>query len=325
MGEFAVGEFAIVARALSKTFNAHRAIDDVNLSVPTGSRFAIIGRQGAGKTTLLRLLLGLLEPSAGSVEVLGYDVRTDSSAIRQLTSVLWRDAGVYERLTVSENLAYYGHIWHMQPGDLRTRSRDLLTRLSLWDMRNHPARSLTPLQRRRLTLARAVIHRPTLLFADEPTYNLVPDDQAAFQRDLSHLLMREGLTCLFTATANDAAYATSRDALLVLATHAAILHQGQLIAQGPIDAFKAGAHGPVVEIVGRGFSDAVVALVHRRREVETIQRIGNRLILQLRGDYDTAPLVSLLVEASADVEEVRRYAPGALSMVDALLCKEPET
>lgn len=309
-----MGEFALVTRALSKTFDARRAIDNVNISVPTGSRFAIVGTKSAGKTTLLRLLLGLVEPSEGTVQVLGYDVQTDADPIRQVTGVLWSDAGVYERLTVAENLEFYGHIWHMRPGDLRTRARDLLTRLSIWDIRNYPAHTLTPLQRRRLTLARAVIHHPALLFADEPANDLVPEDRTTFQNDLDRLLTQEGMTFVFTTPEFSSA--------LELATHMAILRHGQIIAQGPISTFTDGAAGPVVEIIGRGFSDHVMALIQRRREVDAVQRIGNRLILRLNGDHDTAPLVSLLVEASADVEEVRRHASGTQSVIDALLYEE---
>lgn len=309
-----MGEFALVTRALSKTFDARRAIDNVNLKVPTGSSLAIIGNKSAGKTTLLRLLLGLLEPSEGTIEVLGYDVQTSADHMRQVTGVLWGDAGVYERLTVTENLEYYGHIWHMRPADLRARTRDLLTRLSIWDTRNFPAHALNQLQQRRLTLARAVIHHPLLLLADEPTSFLSPEDKAAFHTDLDHLLTQESMTCIFTT----ADFATARS----LATHIAVLRHGQVVTQGPVGSFTEGAGGPVVEIVGRGFSDEVMTLIRRRREVEAVQRIGNRLILQLSGEHDTAPLVSLLVEASADVEEVRRHASGSQTVLDALMYEE---
>lgn len=311
-----MGGVAVHTENLTRTFGALCAVDRINLQVPTGIVFGLLGPAGAGKTTTIRLLLGLLEPTAGTAEVLGYDIHTQAERIRQHTGALMAYSGLYDRLTAAENLDFYGRVWHMSQPDRRARAKELLNSLGLWAYRDDLVGSWDRGRRRKLSLARAIFHRPSLVFIDEPTDRLEPQDAEAIWSDLDNLATREGMT-VFLAT-QDIAEAEA------LCSAVGIMRQGQLLDVGPLAELRARIAAPQLEIVGRGFTDQVVALICRRQEIAFARRLDNRLMLQLSGDYDTAPLVSLLVEAGADVEEVHKHQPALHSAFTALTQEQPE-
>mgnify|MGYP005840637427 FL=1 len=309
-----MGDLAIHTRELTKTFGPLCAVDRVNLAIPSGSLYGLLGATGSGKTTIIRLLLGLLLPSNGDAQVLGYDTRSAGDQIRHNTGALFADTGLYARLTALENLEYYGRIWHMSSSERRSRSRELLSRLSLWEDRDRPAAQLDALGRRRLSLARALFHRPALLFADDPTEKLDHPVAEQFRDDLARLVTHEGVTLLLASR--------SLAEVETLCATAAVLRHGQVIADGPVVELRRPQPTPALEIVGRGFDDQIISLFSRRSEVVQVRQIDNRLLVQLGGDYDTAPLVSLLVESGADVEEVRKLPAGLESVLAGLLHEE---
>jgi ABC-type multidrug transport system ATPase subunit len=310
--EVCVGDLAIHTRELTKTFGPLCAVDRVNLAIPTGALYGLLGANGSGKTTIIRLLLGLLVPSDGEAWVLGYATRDQGDRIRHNTGALFADTGLYARLTALENLDYYGRIWHMSSADRRSRSRELLSRLALWELRDRPAGQLDALNKRRLSLARALFHRPALLFADDPTERLDRDAADEFRADITRLVTHEGVTLLLASR--------SLAEVEALCTSVAVLRHGRIIADGPIHKFRRPT--PTLEIVGRGFDPQVITLFSRRSEVVQVKQLDNRLLVQLGGDYDTAPLVSLLVESGADVEEVRKLPAGLESVLANLLQEE---
>jgi ABC-2 type transport system ATP-binding protein len=309
-----VGGFAVQTDNLTRTFGALCAVDHIDLQVPTGTIFGLLGPTGAGKTTTIRLLLGLLEPTAGSASVLGYDTRTQGAHIRLHTGALLAYAGLYDRLTAAENLDFFGRVWHMPAAERRARTKELLNTLGLWDCRDELVGGWDKGRRRKLSLARAVFHHPALVFIDEPTDRLDPLAASEVWADLAALSAREGVT-VFLAT-HHLAEAEA------LCSAVALMRQGQIAATGPLAELKARTAAPCVEITGRGFTDQVIALISRRPEIASAHRIDNRLVLQLSDDCDIAPLVSLLVEASADVEEVRKQRVGLQAIFDALLEEE---
>jgi ABC-2 type transport system ATP-binding protein len=247
---------------------------------------------------------------------LGYDIHTQGDRIRQHTGALLAYSGLYDRLTAMENLDFFGRIWHMSAAERRSRAKELLNSLGLWEHRDQLVGSWDRGCRRKLSLARAVFHRPSLVFIDEPTDRLNPAESEAIWSDLEHLAARESMT-LFLAT-RDIAEAEA------LCSAVAIMRQGRILEVGPLTELRSRTAAPRLEIVGRGFTDQVIALVSRRSEVASVRRIDNRLVLQLSGDHDTAPLVSLLVEASVDIEEVHKHQPALYSAFTALTQEAPE-
>jgi ABC-2 type transport system ATP-binding protein len=191
-------QVAIRADHLTRDFSAMRAVDNLSLQVPVGIVFGFLGPNGAGKTTTIRLLLGLLEPTAGRAEVLGFDVRTQAGRIRERVGTLLEDDGLYERLTAYDNLDFFGEINRMSTRTRRNRIRQLLGHLDLWDQRSAPVSEFSRGMKRKLALARALLHRPSLLFLDEPTSGLDALSAVALRGDLAALARQEGVTVFLT-------------------------------------------------------------------------------------------------------------------------------
>src|SRR5579875_2543505 len=158
---------------LSRSFGTVKALDDLSLEVPAGIVFGFLGPNGAGKTTTIHLLLGLLEPTHGQARVLGFDTRTQADEIRARSGTLLEFAGLYERVSAEDNLDLYGRIYRMPAPARQARIKELLTHLDLWDRRRDLVGTWSWGMKRKLAVARALLHRPPLIFLDEPTAGLI--------------------------------------------------------------------------------------------------------------------------------------------------------
>jgi len=187
-------EPVIVTKKLCRRFGEIRAVEDLDLEIPMGSIFGLLGPNGSGKTTTVRLLLGLLEPSSGSAQVLGYDTRSESDRIRQESGALLEHDGLYERLTAEDNLDFYGRLWRLQEPERRIRIEDLLRHIGLWDRRRERVSTWSKGMKQKLAVARALLHRPRLVFLDEPTTGLDPLAAVALREELGQLARKEGVT-----------------------------------------------------------------------------------------------------------------------------------
>ncbi|MBN1660309.1 MAG: ABC transporter ATP-binding protein [Anaerolineae bacterium] len=301
-------EAAIRTENVTRDFGAIRAVDALTMEVPSGIIFGFLGPNGAGKTTTIRLLLGLLEPSAGRAEVLGFDTRTQAQEIRTRTGALLEHDGIYEHLSAADNLEFYARIWHLSDSERQARIKALLGEMGLWDRRHEQAGKWSRGMKQKLALARALIHRPRLLLLDEPTAGLDVPSANAVREDLAALVAREGVT-VFLTTHNMAEAER-------LCHQVAVIRQGHIVALGHPDELRARAGGARVEIAGRGFHERVLALLRARPEVARVSAENGHLAIDLHTDADTAPLVSSLVTAGAQVEEVRR---GKASLEDVFL------
>jgi ABC-2 type transport system ATP-binding protein len=305
---------AIHTEGLTRDFGPVRALDDLSLAVPAGVVFGFLGTNGAGKTTTIRLLLGLLEPTHGRATVLGFDTRRQAAAIRERTGALLEHPGIYERLTAEDNLDFYGRVWRIPTGARRARIRELLTHFGLWDQRRQRAGTWSRGMKQKLAVARALLHRPPLVFLDEPTAGLDPVAAAALREDLAELVRREGVT-VFLTTHN----LSEAEKLCNLV---GVIRQGRLLAVGHPDALRARTGGARAEIVGRGFGPTLLAALRARPEVRAAQTQNGRLLIDLTGEVPLAPLVRLAVEAGAEVEEVHRGAPSLEEAFLALMENE---
>lgn len=165
---------AIRVAGLVRDFPKVRALDHLTFDVPPGIVFGFLGPNGAGKTTVIRVLLGILEPTEGGAEVFGLDPRRHGSTVRARAGALLEHNGVYERLSAVQNLEFYARAWHMNAGDRNARIRDLLSQFGLWERRDEPVGDWSRGMKQKLAIARAVLHRPPLVFLDEPTAGLDP-------------------------------------------------------------------------------------------------------------------------------------------------------
>ncbi|MHB0877039.1 MAG: ABC transporter ATP-binding protein [Anaerolineae bacterium] len=301
-------EYAIEVRDLTRDFATVRAVDAISFAVPSGTVFGFLGPNGSGKTTTIRLLLGLLEPTSGGATVLGHDVRGEGQAIRERCGALLEHTGLYERLSAADNLEFYGRVWRLPRGERQARSKALLEHFGLWERRRENAGTWSRGMKQKLAIARALLHRPALVFFDEPTAGLDPVAAASLRDDLAALAAREGTTVFLTTHNLSEAER--------LCTQVAVIRQGRLLAVGSPDALRRQTGRPHIEVVGRGFTPAIVAAIGARPEVATATTANGRLTIDLAADIDTAVLVSDLVRAGAQVEEVRR---GQASLEDVFL------
>jgi ABC-2 type transport system ATP-binding protein len=307
-----MNESAICIDHLTREFPADsstiKAVDNLSLEVPSGIIFGFLGPNGAGKTTTIHLLLGLLEPTAGRAEVLGFDTRTQADQVRTHTGALLEHSGIYEQLSAEDNLEFYARVWRLPQGERRARIEELLTHIGLWERRKEPAGKWSRGMKQKLALARALLHRPRLVFLDEPTAGLDVQAAVAVREDLAALAAREGVTVFLTTHNMSEAEK--------LCSRVAVIRDGSLVAIGHPDELRSRAGGPRVEIIGRGFSEEALGSLRARPEVAAVASNNGRLTIDLHQDTATAPLVSLLVGAGAEVEEVRR---GKASLEDVFL------
>jgi ABC-2 type transport system ATP-binding protein len=293
---------------LTRDFGAIRAVDGLTLELPAGQIFGFLGPNGAGKTTTIRLLLGLLEPTAGRAEVLGYDTQTQGHEVRAHTGALLEHPGVYEQLSAEDNLEFYGRAWRLPAAERKARVKELLTQMGLWERRSDPAGKWSKGMKQKLALARALLHRPALLLLDEPTAGLDVPSATAVRDDLVTLAAREGVTVFLTTHNMSEAER--------LCSQVAVIRRGRLVAVGHPDRLRAQVGGQRLEIVGRGFTEQVLASLATRPDVAAVEARNGRLELDLLKDAETAPLVRMLVNAGAEIEEVRR---GKASLEEAFI------
>jgi ABC-2 type transport system ATP-binding protein len=292
---------AIETEGLTRGFATVRAVDGLSLTVPTGVVFGLLGPNGAGKTTVIRLLLGLLAPDAGRVSILGFDVARDPDAVRQRCGALLEHAGLYERLTAEENLEFYGRAWGLSSAERRSRIKELLSPADLWVRRREKVGGWSRGMKQQLAIARALLHRPELVFLDEPTAGLDPVAAAALRDAITGLASREGVTVFLTT--HNLAEAER------ICRHIAIIRQGRRIATGTPDELRAlRAPGAAeIRITGRGFTPELVEAIRRLPAVKNVAASNGQLMVELADPSQTPRVVARLAEGGAAIEEVERH------------------
>jgi ABC-2 type transport system ATP-binding protein len=308
-------ETAIRVENLTRDFETVRAVDDLSLEIPAGIVFAFLGPNGAGKTTTINLLLGLLEPTNGRAEVLGLDTRTQADEVRTHIGALLEHHGLYEQLTAEDNLEFYGRVWRLPASERQARIRELLTWMGVWDRRKERVGTWGKGMKQKLALARAILHRPPLIFLDEPTGGLDVMAAVAVRDDLETLVAREGVT-VFLTTHN----MTEAERLC---SQVAVIREGKLVAIGHPDELRARASGPRLEIFGRGFDDNVLDLLRACPEVVAAKAQNEHLAIDLHEGTGVAPLVSLLVGAGVQVDKVRRAKASLEDVFLTLMDEDP--
>jgi len=293
---------------LTHDFNHIRAVDHLCLKVPKGIVFGFLGPNGSGKTTTILLLLGLLKPTSGQASVLGFDMRSQADQIRFLSGALLEHSGLYERLSAEDNLEFYGRVWRLPPEPRRIRIQELLSHMGLWQRRSERVGGWSRGMKQKLAVARTMLHRPPLIFLDEPTAGLDPIAAAALCEDIAEMVTREGVTVFLTT--HNLAEAEKLCALV------GVIRQGKLLAVGHPDELRARIGSPQVEIFGNGFNDQVLELLRGQPEVSAAQIQNGHLLIHLHRETSVAPLVSLLVNTGVQVEEVHK---GKASLEEAFL------
>lgn len=299
---------AIYIENLTRDFDSVRALNGLSLEIPAGIIFGFLGPNGAGKTTTIRLLLGLLEPTSGYAEVLGFDTQTQADRVRAHSGALLEHTGVYEQMSPEDNLEFYGRAFCIPTGERKARIHELLTHMGLWERRKDRAGNWSRGMKQKLALARTLLHRPSLVLLDEPTAGLDVQAAAAIREDMKALASRENVT-IFLTTHNMLEAEK-------LCHQVAVIREGSLVAMGSLDDLQVHAGSPRVEITGRGFSDKALTLLQAQPQVAATHTQNGHLVIDLLVETDVAALVNILVGAGVQVEEVRR---GVASLEEVFL------
>lgn len=252
----------IKTEQLCKYFNGIKAVDGVSFSVEKGEIFGFLGPNGAGKTTTIDLLCTLLKPTSGTAFVNGFNITKDSDNVRKSIGLIFQEPSLDERLTAEENLDFHGMIYDV-PKDVREeRKKELLTMVDLWDRRKDLVKTYSGGMKRRLEIARGLLHQPTLLFLDEPTLGLDPQTRSHIWKYIHHLRDEQNITIFMTTHYMDEAENCDR---------IAIIDYGKIVAMDTPDELK--------KLVG---GDVITLKTMNDEKAE--QEIGERYNLHVRRD-----------------------------------------
>jgi ABC-2 type transport system ATP-binding protein len=230
----------IEARDLKKDYGDVRALDGISFDVASGTIFGLLGPNGAGKSTTVKVLTTLARPDSGEAKVAGRDVLREPAEVRRAIGVVAQRSGVDRDLTGRENVKLQGHLQGMRGRELDRRTDELMEQFGLTDAARRVARTYSGGMQRRLDIAMGLVHRPQVLFLDEPTTGLDPEVRAAMWQEIERLKAEEGLTILLTTHYMDEADR--------LAAQVAIVDCGRVVAQGSPAELKASLEGDAVHI-----------------------------------------------------------------------------
>jgi ABC-2 type transport system ATP-binding protein len=234
-------EAAILARDLRKTYGGKvRALDGLSLAVEPGTIFGLLGPNGAGKSTTVKILTTLSRPDAGEAFVAGHDVLSEPERVRRAIGVVGQRHGFAEEATGRENLVLQGELYGITGRELRRRVDEVLDRFGLVDEAGRPARTYSGGMQRRLDVALGLLHRPQVLFLDEPTTGLDPEARATLWAEIERLARDEAMTILLTTH-----YLEEAD---LLASDLAIVDCGHIVAAGSPDELKSDLKGDSVHV-----------------------------------------------------------------------------
>lgn len=214
----------IQVKNLTKRFDDFTAVDNVSFSVPDGEIFAFLGPNGAGKTTTIRMLTTLLHPTSGEMRLNGYDPVTDQNEARRSFGIVFQDPSLDEELTAYENMEFHGVLYKVPKDIRRGRIEQLLQFVELWDRKDDLVKHFSGGMKRRLEIARGLVHHPKILFLDEPTLGLDPQTRDHIWSYIKNLNKEEQMTVFFTTH-----YMEEADRV---AKQVAIIDKGKIVAQG---------------------------------------------------------------------------------------------
>ena len=301
---------AIEARGLTRRFGSLVAVDHVDLSIPRAGIYGFLGPNGSGKSTTIRMLCGLLEPSSGSVRVLGHEMPRDAERMRSKLGYMTQRFSLWDDMTVGENLQFMARIFGLRSVQRDARIAELAAEFELERMLPQRAGTMSGGQRQRLALAAATLHRPELLLLDEPTSAVDPRSRRDFWESL-FVLVGRGTTILVSTHYMDEAERCHR---------LAILDRGRLVAEGMPKDLMADIPAIVVEVEADDVVGARAAL-QQDAAVKSIAQLGTRLhalldpqtsdaAARVRGRLETAGVAAQVEVVRASLEDVFVAATG---------------
>ncbi|HEU4673327.1 MAG TPA: ATP-binding cassette domain-containing protein [Candidatus Limnocylindrales bacterium] len=260
----------VIAAGLTKRYGPVVAVDALDLEIPRGEVFGLIGANGAGKTTTIKMLITLVPPSAGSARIADHDVTRESATVRRVIGYVPQLVSADGSLTGIENLRLSARLYHLPGREIERRIRDLLTFMGLGEAMHRLVRTYSGGMVRRLEIAQAMLHEPEVLFLDEPTVGLDPTARTAVWEHLDRLRAERGTTIIVTTH-----YLTEAE---VLCDRVAIMHHGRIIAlDTPVALAASVGPGATLDDVFRLLVGADIETGGGLRDVARARRTARRL------------------------------------------------
>lgn len=298
---------AVRAEGLTRRFGTFVAVDHVSFTIPRGAVWGFLGPNGAGKSTTIRMLCGILSPSEGRAEVLGWDVARDPERIKERIGYMSQRFSLYDDLTVEENLTFYAGVYGLARAEARDRMGEWLARAGLVGRERTLAGALSGGWKQRLAFGCAVLHRPQMIFLDEPTSGVDPVSRREFW-DLIDQFAQRGITVMVTTHYMDEA--EHCDTL-------AFIYAGRIIALGTPAEIKAqGMSGELLEITTPQYAEALEVLA-ARPEVREGALFGRAIHVTVPRSEDALPGLREALSSRGIV--VESIAPVAPSLEDAFV------
>jgi ABC-2 type transport system ATP-binding protein len=302
---------AIEATGLVKRYGEVQALDGLSFSVPEGVVFGLLGPNGAGKSTTVKILTTLSRADEGEARVGGLDVVRDATRVRHLIGVVAQKSGLDPEATGRENVRLQGQIYGMHGRELEQRSDELLARFGLADAGDRIVRGYSGGMQRRLDIALALVHRPRVLFMDEPTTGLDPEVRASMWQEISRLAREEGLTVLLTTH-----YMEEADEL---ASRLVILDRGRIVAEGTPEELKGELRGDAVHVeLGEPQANGRVHVALERVPGISEATVDGRL-LHARADNGARAVPAVLQALESNGIEVDAVTVARPSLEDVYL------
>lgn len=293
-----MGNNIIEVRNVTKVLGGHPVLSDVNFQVSKGSIYGILGPNGSGKTTLLRILLDLIMPDTGEVKILGQNPSIMSREDKNGIGFVLEDHGLNERLTAYQNIDFFAQVYGLAREKRRARILDLLDKVDLSSYISKPVGTFSKGMKQRLSLARAMIHEPRVLFLDEPTANLDPEGTVYIRNQILGLSKDEGITI----------YINSHDLDEVerICTEIAIIKHGNIMAQGAIaDLLNPNNHTILkIKVDDKQVFPEFVNLLHTLSFVTHYKIENDVAFIELADDSSRLPLINTLAQNAVPINEI---------------------
>ena len=298
----------VTIQSLSKTYTGGKeALKQLSLSLSAGEVFGFLGPNGAGKTTTVKLLTGVLTPSGGSCEILGVNPNTQPEKAHLLSGIVTEHAQMYDNLTGIENLLFYATAFGLKQKEGEQRGELLLRELDLMEAKDRKLATYSTGMRQRLSLARALLHRPKVLFLDEPTSGLDPESAQNVNQMIQNLARKEGVT-IFLCT-HQLRYAQE------ICTRYGLIEQGSLLASGTMEELRAQVFTTkTLCVCASAVPDGL----------NFIKRGANEFEVNIRDKKEIPGLVRKLVEAGEDIYSVNLMEPSLEDIYFALTAGRKE-
>ncbi len=291
-----MADVVIEAKGLTRRFGDFTAVDAIDLEVRRGEIFGLLGPNGAGKTTTINMLVTILRPSGGTGRVNGFDVASEPELVRRSVGIVFQEPSIDTLLTARENLELHGRLYGVPRAQLKERVREMLALVNLEERAHVPVKQFSGGMKRRLEIARGLMHEPAVIFLDEPTLGLDPATREHIWEHIRRLRETRGTTLVLTTHYMDEADR--------LCDRLAIIDHGKIVASGTPRDLKAALGGDIVivRLGPKGAEDRLAALPF----VDKVERKDGALHLAVRGAAARLPEI---VTAAGDVAAIEVRSP----------------